>query len=96
LHYGARSGYIKNIFSPTIGMLRNYADIHFQTEEHFLETIGYPGIAAHRLLHQGYIPKLAGIDRECSDDKDPHQLMDFLKNWWLGHICEEDMQFKNF
>ena len=96
LHYGAQSGHIKNIFTPTTGMLRSYADIHFQTEEHFLEAIDYPGAAGHRLLHQEYTSKLAGIDRAGSVDRDPHLLMGFLKKWWLGHICEEDMLFKNF
>ena len=97
LYYGAqKSSFIKNIFSPTISMLRSYADIHFQTEEHFLEAIEYPGAADHSLLHQKYSSILAGIDRKSSVDKDPLKLMEFLKKWWLGHICEEDMQFKNF
>ena len=95
LHYGTQSKCVKNILPPTIGMLRSYADIHFQTEEHFLETIDYPDAANHRLLHQEYTSKLAGIEREISIDKDPRQLMGFLKKWWLGHICEEDMLFKN-
>jgi len=96
LYYGTQSNYIKNILAPIIGMLRSYADIHFQTEEHFLEMVEYPGAAAHRLLHQEYTSKLAGIERGVSIDKDPRQLMGFLKTWWLGHICEEDMLFKNY
>ena len=96
LYYGTQNSYIKNILSPTIDMLRSYADIHFQTEEHFLEAINYPGTADHRLLHQGYSSILAGIDRVGTAERDPHELMDFLKKWWLGHICEEDMQFKGF
>jgi len=96
LYYGEQSGKIKNIFSPISGMLHSYADIHFQTEEFFLEAIGYPGAADHRLLHQEYTSRLAGIDRDSTFDRDPHQLMDFLKKWWLGHICEEDMLFKDF
>jgi len=95
LHYGAQSNYIKNIISPTIGMLRSYADIHFQTEEHFLLTIDYPDAANHRLLHREYTSRLAGIERESSVDKDPLRLMGFLKKWWLGHICEEDTLFKS-
>ena len=95
LYYGTQSNYIKNILAPTIDMLRSYADIHFQTEEYFLETIDYPGAANHRLLHREYTSKLAGIEREISVDKDPRQLMGFLKKWWLGHICEEDTLFIN-
>jgi len=95
LYYGTQSKNIKNIISPTIGMLRCYADIHFQTEEYYLKIIDYPGAANHLLLHQEYTSKLAEIERESSIDRDPHQLMGFLKKWWLGHICEEDMLFKN-
>jgi len=96
LHYGTQRSYIKNILSPTIDMLRSYADIHFQTEEYFLDAFGFPDAANHRLLHREYTSKLAGIERELSIDKDPHQLMGFLKKWWLGHICEEDMLFKSY
>ena len=96
LYYGAQSDHIKNLFSATSSMLHSYADIHFQTEEFFLDTIGYPGAADHRLLHQEYTSKLAEIDRERSACSDPHLLMDFLKKWWLGHICEEDMLFKDY
>jgi len=95
LHYGTQSKCIKNILPPTINMLRSYANIHFQTEEHFLEILEYPGAASHRLLHQEYTSKLAGIEREISVDRDPGQLMGFLKKWWLGHICEEDTLFKD-
>ena len=94
LYFGVQGGHIKNIFSPTIVMLRSYADIHFQTEEFYLDSIEYPGAADHRLLHQGYTSTLAGIERERSIDSEPPHLMDFLKKWWLGHICEEDMHFK--
>jgi len=95
LHYGTQNHHIKNILNPTIGMLRSYADIHFQTEEYFLDTIEYPDIAGHILLHHEYNSKLWGIEKKISIDKDPRQLMSFLKKWWLGHICEEDMKFKN-
>jgi len=96
LHYGTQSCCVKNILSPTFGMLHSYADIHFQTEEFFLETINYHGTADHRLLHQEYTSILAGIERKILVDKDSLQLMDFLKKWWLGHICEKDMLFKDF
>ena len=96
LHYGTQNSYIKNILSPIIGMLRCYADIHFQTEEHFLERVNYPGAVNHRLLHLEYTSKLAGIEREITIDKDSGKLMGFLKKWWLGHICEEDMLFKSY
>jgi len=96
LYYGTQNSNIKNILSPTIGMLHSYADIHFQTEEYFLGTVDYPDAVRHRLLHKEYTSKLAGIEIEISADRDPSHLMNFLKKWWLGHICEEDMLFKRY
>jgi hemerythrin len=29
-------------------------------------------------------------------DRDPHQFMEFLKTWWLGHICDEDLKYKDY
>ena len=96
LYFGTQTNYIKNIFFPIINMLRSYADIHFQTEECYIKAIDYPGAARHCSLHQEYTLKLAWIERENFIGKDPHQLMEFLKKWWLGHICEEDVKFMSF
>jgi hemerythrin len=29
-------------------------------------------------------------------DKDPYPFMDFLKNWWIDHICNEDLIFRDY
>jgi len=95
LYFGTQCNHIKNVLAPTIGMLKSYAQIHFQTEEYFLEAAKYIGVQSHRALHQAYISKLADIERKSLYDKDPYKLMMFLKEWWLGHICIEDMQHKD-
>jgi len=96
LYFGTQCSYVSDILVPIIGMLRSYAQIHFQMEEYFLETINYPSLPSHRLLHQEYISKLAEIERKSVLDKDPYQLIGFLKNWWLSHICEEDTLYRDF
>jgi len=94
--FGTKCESIKNLSQPTIAMLASYARIHFQTEEYFLEAINYPGLNSHRALHHAYTSKLAEIERLSKLDKDPYILMNFLKAWWLDHICGADMDFKNF
>jgi hemerythrin len=95
LYFGTQCSHVSNILAPTIGMLRSYAQIHFQIEEYFLEIIDYPELLSHRLLHQEYNSKLAEIERKSMLDKDPYQLMVFLKKWWLVHICEEDTLYRS-
>ena len=94
--FGTKCDSIKNLSQPTIAMLASYARIHFQTEEYFLEAINYPGLNSHRALHHAYTSKLAEIERLSKLDKDPYILMNFLKAWWLDHICGADMDFKSF
>jgi len=93
--FGTKCNSIKNLLPPTLAMLSSYARIHFQTEEHFLEVIDYCDISGHRALHQEYTSKLAKIERLSVSDKDPYVLMNFLKEWWIGHICGADMEFKS-
>ena len=95
LYYGMQHTYMQGFLAPIVDMLHNYTRIHFQIEEHFLEQSDYPDLKNHIILHQELIAKLDEVGRKSLLEGDPYQLMVFLKNWWLHHICEVDMQYKD-
>jgi hemerythrin len=95
LHFGMQNVYVKNMLAPIIDMMNHYTRIHFQVEEDFLDLIGVADVERHRELHRELSSKLADAGRKSMFDKDPHQFMDFLKEWWLGHICDEDLKYKD-
>ena len=96
LYYGMQNKNVKGLMGPIIDMLQNYTKIHFQIEESFFTKSDYPDIKPHLDLHQDLISRLAEIRRKSMLDKDPYQLMDFMKQWWTNHICKADMQYRDY
>ena len=96
LYYGMRNNYIQSMLAPIINMLHDYTHIHFQVEEDLLKGNGFPELESHHALHQELISKLAEVGRDSMLDKDPYRLMDFLKSWWINHICEKDMAYRDY
>ena len=95
LYYSMQNKHIKGVLEPTINMLQSYTQIHFQTEEGFLAISNYPDTQKHILLHQQLVSRLAEISRKSMVDKDPYHLMDFLKKWWIDHICKVDFLYRD-
>ena len=95
LHFGMQKNYVKDMLLPIFDMILNYTRIHFQIEEGFLEKIDFPNMAKHRELHYALTTELSATKRNIILDKDPYQFMDFLRQWWINHICIEDLTFRN-
>jgi len=95
LHFGRQNNYIKDILAPIVEMMDDYSRIHFKIEEDFLEKIGFPGLKEHRELHHELSINVKKLGRDSILDKDSHQLMDFLKHWWINHIRVEDLTFRD-
>ena len=95
-HFGMQNNYVRDMLTPIIDMIYDYTRIHFQIEEDFLEMIDYPHAQRHHELHEELSVKLNNTGRISMLDKDPYQFMDFLKNWWINHICSEDLIFRDY
>ena len=96
LYYGIQNKYIEDILVPIVDMIKDYTQIHFQIEEIFLEQYHFPDLAGHHSLHDDLIAKLAIIGNKSMLNQDPFQFLDFLKKWWIDHICAEDQTFRDF
>ncbi|MDR0324593.1 MAG: hemerythrin family protein [Oscillospiraceae bacterium] len=95
-YYGMQSNYIEDMLLPVIDMVYDYTYLHFRIEENLLEQVGFPDVKSHHKIHQGLSSKLNLIGRKSVLDKDPYRLLDFLKDWWIHHICSDDMVFRNY
>jgi len=83
----------KLLYSSISETLKNYSRIHFITEERFLEASGYPDLPAHKELHKKLTLEIDRIEYAAVQENDAQPLLAFLKNWWVQHINEEDMQY---
>ena len=81
---------------PVMSMVTEYTRIHFELEEGFLQKCGYPNLEAHRALHKELTQELSHFESGVSWNKDPQEFLDFLKRWWINHICKEDLVFTNY
>ena len=77
--------------------LGSYVDIHFQTEEKLLKENHYPLLDEQQEEHADYAAKMDDFLLKATfgvfDRVGLHQ---YLSHWWLHHILESDMQYKDF
>ncbi len=96
LHFGINNNYFSETFAPFVEMITDYTRIHFQIEENFMEQIDPAFAAGHRELHDKLLSQLMFTGHKSQYDKDPKEFLGFLKNWWINHICNEDLMFRNY
>ena len=76
--------------------LKAYTVFHFETEEKYLEEIGYRKLFSHKIEHREFIEKVKGIDlKELDEDQEGHMLsiLEFVVDWIDHHILEKDQLF---
>ena len=95
LHFGMQNNYIEDMLTSIIDMMYDYTNIQFKIEEDFLEKIYFPNVKRHHELHLELSSQLEKMGKRSMLGKDPYQIMDFLKQWWINHICLEDLVFRN-
>mgnify|MGYP003574381952 CR=1 FL=1 len=72
---------------------------HFQREEEVMRIDGYPGLADHKSEHDLLLAELSMLARGLRQsgrqwlDRD---LLDSLKDWFLGHLLEQDRELADF
>jgi hemerythrin len=81
-----------------ISYLREYTVVHFQNEEHYMESIHYPGLAEHRQEHAKL--KLVVKDYQATlyhaESLDGIDVLSFIKSWLLEHVLGSDMRIKAY
>jgi len=93
LCYAIQNKHGNEMLKPVIGMVVEYTRIHFEIEEDFLRKCGYPDIEKHHQLHEELTQSLSHTSHDSIWNKDPQEFLDFLKKWWINHICKEDRVF---
>lgn len=76
--------------------LRDYTIYHFQTEEKYMASIGYTKLLSHKVQHDDFVEKLNKVDLKAMDDNQDKyllELLEFVSQWIVGHICKVDPQY---
>ena len=77
--------------------LFRYVREHFSDEEAVMRKAGYPAYAEHVAMHEALITQLSVISSEiCKDQWSMEALKEFMNQWLLGHIVEEDAKLGRY
>jgi hemerythrin-like metal-binding protein len=85
-------------FAEILSKMTDYSLIHFKKEERYMECLSYPKIKEHKDFHRNYIYRVAmyNIDLLGINPPNPEEIIKFLKEWWIYHILEIDVQYEDF
>lgn len=81
-----------------LNLLTQYVEIHFRNEEALMEAGKYPGLLAHRREHERLTVQIFELAEryEAGAAQITTAVMDFLKNWLLDHILQEDRKIGEY
>ena len=75
-----------------------YANEHFRHEEALMARGGFPGLEAHRGLHEAFRQEVQGF--LTRSEQEPEVLLGplraFLEAWWEQHILREDAKYRPY
>ncbi|MBF0139926.1 MAG: hemerythrin family protein [Magnetococcales bacterium] len=85
-------------FENAFKLIKSYVFVHFSCEEAFLQYIHFPHLEQHKRRHQNFIQEAMRI-KELVTESDLSHIADmswFLFTWLVGHINEEDIQYRQY
>ena len=84
--------------SDTLTKMTEYADYHFNSEEHYMQEYGYPEYETHRKEHIEFMRKTAQFSLATMEYEKtiPADMLEYLKTWLIEHILKSDMAYKPF
>lgn len=79
--------------------LAQHTRAHFQREEEVMRNDGFPGLSDHKSEHDQLLAELSMLARgirQSGRQRLDAELLDSLKDWFLGHVLEQDRELAEF
>ena len=85
-------------FFLTLNKFVEYAQVHFSTEERYMQEAQYPKFAEHQREHELFIAQVSKLvqDVENMEPNIETKTIDFLKDWYLAHILGTDRDLEGW
>jgi len=84
-------------FHLALNELTNYAGQHLADEEKLLQDTFYPDFSEHKREHEEYFTTLSEILFNAVNGAfDAEKLNAFAGEWWVNHILNSDMKYKQY
>ena len=91
LHDALKENKGRDVQRAVILEMVKYAEIHFGTEEKYMQRFNYAGYPAHKAEHDVFSAKAAELQERRFVLT--LEVMNFLKSWLQNHILGTDMKY---
>ncbi len=91
LHDALKENKGRDVQRAVILEMTKYAEIHFGTEEKYMQRFKYAGYLAHKAEHDGFSAKAAELQERRFVLT--LEVLNFLKSWLQNHILGTDMKY---
>lgn len=92
-----KRGTQKDLVSPILHSLIDYAATHFKAEEDLMRRYDYPDILHHKESHDRFIEKVTDLNHRAEEGTlNPDELGRFLMDWLVHHILGTDRAYSAF
>ncbi len=94
LHRQNGEGASRAELATTLDELADFTVKHFSDEERYMESIEYPGLHTHKIIHKDLVSTL--LDHKAAFDSGGEltsEFFQFLKLWLSAHIRGIDMKY---
>ena len=92
LYVAVQTGNVQTRVQSVLDRLADYTTVHFDYEERVMRECGYPRLEAHIVMHQE-MRRRALEFRANPDAVAGHELLQFVKNWWVRHVQNQDKEY---
>jgi hemerythrin len=91
----AEAGQTGSAVTQLVDQLAAVTVAHFSDEEAYMASIGYEGLASHKLIHADLLTKYTAFAEQIHRDGGhlPENFLMFLKLWLTAHIKGIDMKY---
>jgi hemerythrin-like metal-binding protein len=100
LYDAIKSGRKSEAIVDTFRGLVEYVQVHFTYEEKLLENNDYPfnQFIKHKQQHHDLIEQIKELYLKAKSGSAviSLEMLNFLRDWIMGHIAESDMKYKKF
>lgn len=86
----------EHLMAELIDKMRDYAMLHFECEEAYLERYGFPDLEEHKALHEQFNTSVNNFRKDLYERTNLSQIFVYLSRWLTSHIMDEDRKYSEF
>lgn len=83
----------QRIMTQLLDKMRQYAKLHFATEEAYMTKYDFPNLQKHKVLHAKFNMDVDDFQKKQFEKTNFSQIFTYLSRWLIGHIMDEDKQY---